>query len=196
MNNFEEEVQYFVDLIIKNIQEAKNTKMDQEEALLNCINLSKDGQSVAVFNLDKDYCYELLKKDIEQYNFKNEATKYLALYYINKLLRYLKKEMTLKEFLNIQEETKPVVKNIIQQKNNISEQLRLLRKYRNIPEVQEYIDKMYNNKLASEYLKYLIDKYYYGKKNLIRPKKNGLETEFKMLLQWKDNEICVSKEEY
>lgn len=183
MYNFEEEVQYFVDLIIKNIQEAKNKKMDQEEAILNCINLSKDGQSVVVFNLDKDYCYELLKKDIEQYNFKNEATKYLALYYINKLLRYLKKEMTLNEFLDIQEETKPVVKNIIQQKNNISEQLRLLRKNRNIPEVQEYIDKIYNDKRTSKYLKYLIDKYYYGKKDLLKPKKNDLETDFKMLLR-------------
>lgn len=183
MNNFEEEVQYFVDLIIKNIKEAKNTKMDQEEALLNCINLSKDGQSVAVFNLDKDYCYEILKKDIEQYNFKNETTKYSALYYINKLLRYLKRDMTFNEFVGIQEETKTVVKNIIQQKNNISEQLRLLRKNRNIPEVQEYIDNLYNYKYASEYLKYLIDKYYYGKKNLIKPKKNGLEADFKMLLQ-------------
>lgn len=183
MDNFEEEVQYFVDLIIKNIQEAKNKKMDQEEAILNCINVSKDGQSVVVFNLDKDYCYELLKKDIEQYDFKNEATKYLALYYINKLLRYLQKEMTLKEFLDIQEETKPVVKNIIQQKNNISEQLRLLRKYRNIPEVQEYIDQIYNYKYASEYIKYLIDKYYYSKKNLIRPEKNDLEKFHKMLLR-------------
>lgn len=183
MDNFEEEVKYFVDLIIKNIQEAKNKKMDQEEAILNCINVSKDGQSVVVFNLDKDYCYELLKKDIEQYDFKNEATKYLALYYINKLLRYLQKEMTLKEFLDIQEETKPVVKNIIQQKNNISEQLRLLRKYRNIPEVQEYIDQIYNYKYASEYIKYLIDKYYYSKKNLIRPEKNDLEKFHKMLLR-------------
>jgi|GEM_PF-2768874 hypothetical protein len=183
MDNFEEEVKYFVDLIIKNIQEAKSRKMDQEETIFNCINVSKDGQSVVIFNTDKDYCYEILKKDIEQHNFKNETTKYSALYYINKLLRYLNKETTLKEFLNIQEETNPVVKNIIQQKNNISEQLRLLRKYRNIPEVQEYIDKIYNDKFTSKYLKYLIDKYYYGKKNLIKPKKNGLETEFKMLLQ-------------
>lgn len=183
MNNFEDEVQYFVDLIIKNIQEAKSRKKDQEEAVWNCISVNKDGKSVFVYNLDKDYCYELLQKDIEEYHFKNEGTKYLALYYIGKLTSFLNKEMTVNEFAGIYEETKPVVKNIIQQKNNISEQLRLLRKYRNIPEVQEYIDKMYNNKLASEYLKYLIDKYYYGKKNLIRPKKNGLETEFKMLLR-------------
>lgn len=183
MDNFEKEVQYFVDLISNNIQEARKGKKDKEEAILNCINLNKDGQSVFVYNLDKDYCYELFKKDIQEYNFKHEVTKYSALYYIGKLTRYLNKEMTVDEFVGIQEETKPVVKNIIQQKNNISEQLKLLRRNKDIPEVQEYIDKLYNDKLASKYLKYLIDRYYYGKKNLIKPKKNGLETDFKMLLQ-------------
>ena len=33
-------------------------------------------------------------------------------------------------------------------------------------------------------MKYLIDKYYYNKKDLVRPEKNGLEKEFKMLLRW------------
>lgn len=183
MDNFEDEVQYFTELVTNNIQEARKGKKDKEEAVWNCINLNKDGQSVFVYNLDKDYCYELLKKDIEEYNFKHEGTKYLALYYINKLTRYLNKEMTVNEFAGIYEETKPVVKNIIQQKDNIMDQLKLLSRNRNIPEVQEYIDKTYNGKFASEYLKYLIDKYYYGKKNLIKPKKNGLETDFKMLLQ-------------
>lgn len=183
MDNFEEEVQYFTELVTNNIQEAKSKKKGKEEAVLNCINLSKNGQSVVVFNLDKDYCYELLKKDIEECNFKHEGTKYLALYYIGRLTQYLNNEMTFEEFADIQEKTKPIVKNIIQQKNNISEQLKLLRRNRSIPEVQEYIDKMYNGKYASEYLKYLIDKYYYGKKNLIKPKKNGLETEFKLLLR-------------
>lgn len=186
MNTFEEEVQYFTELVYNNIQEAKkrkNKKALAEEAILNCISISKDGQSLFVYNMDKDYCYELLKKDIEEYNYKNYRTKALALYYIGRLIEYLKKEMTFEELAGIYEETKPVVKNIIEQKNNISEQLRLLRKNRNIPEVQEYIDKLYNGKYASKYLKYLIDKYYYGKKNLIRPKKNGLEADFKMLLQ-------------
>ena len=156
MDTFEEEVQYFVDLISNNIQEARSGKRDKEEAVWNCISVNKDGKSVFVYNLDKDYCYELVKKDIAEYHFNNKVTKYLALYYI--------------------------VKNIIQQKNNIMDQLKLLRRNRNIPEVREYIDKLYNGKYASKYLKYLIDKYYYGKKNLIRPKKNGLEIEFKMLL--------------
>lgn len=183
MNNFEDEVQYFVDLILNNIQEARSRKTNKEEAVWNCISVDKDGKSVFVFNLDKNYCYELVKKDIAEYHFNNKVTKYLALYYIGKLTSFFNKEMTVNEFAGIRGETKPVVKNIIQQKNNISEQLRLLRKYKNIPEVQEYIDNLYNYKYASEYLKYLIDKYYYGKKDLIRPKKNGLETEFKMLLR-------------
>ena len=186
MNTFEDEVQYFTELVFNNIQEARKRKKgssEAEEAILNCISISKDGQSLFVYNMEKDYCYELLKKDIEEYNYKNYRTKALALYYIGRLLGYLKKEITFEELAGIYEETKPVVKNIIQQKNNISEQLRLLRKYRNIPEVQEYIDKIYNDKRASKYLKYLIDKYYYGKKDLIKPKRNGLEIEFKMLLQ-------------
>lgn len=186
MDNFEEEVQYFTELVYNNIQEAKNRKKgseEAEEAILNCISVSKDGQSMFVYNMDKDYCYELLKKDIEKYNYKNYRTKALALYYVGRLIEYLKKEMTFEELAGIYEETKPVVKNIIEQKNNISEQLQLLRKNRNIPEVQEYIDNLYNYKYASEYLKYLIDRYYYGKKNLIRPEKNDLEKMFKMLLQ-------------
>lgn len=185
MDNFEEEVQYFTELVYNNLQEARNRKKQKaaaEEAILNCISVSKDGQSIIVYNMDKDYCYELLKKDIEKYNYKNYRTKALALYYIGRLIEYLKKEVTFEEFAGIYEETNPVVKNIIEQKNNISEQLRLLRKNRELPEVQEYIDKLYNDKNTTEYLKYLVDRYYYGKKNLIRPKKNGLEIEFKMLL--------------
>ncbi len=185
MDNFEEEVQYFTELVYNNIQEArkrKNKKALAEEAILNCISVSKDGQSIFVYNMDKDYCYELLKKDIEKYNYKNYRTKALALYYIGRLIEYLKKEITFEELAGIYEETKPVVKNLIQQKDNMMDQLILLGKNKDIPEVQEYIDKIYNYKLASKYTKYLIDKYYYGKKNLIRPQKNGLERMYKMLL--------------
>lgn len=185
MDNFEEEVQYFTELVFNNIQEARNRKKgskEAEEAILNCINISKDGQSIFVFNMNKDYCYELLKKDIEEYNYKNEVTKALALYYIGRLLGYLKKKITFEELAGIQEETNPVVKNIIQQKNNIMDQLKLLRRNKDIPEVQEYIDKLYNGKYASKYLKYLINRYYYGKKNLIKPQKNALERMYKMLL--------------
>lgn len=183
MDNFEEEVFYFVSLVLKNIQKAATRKKRKDEMVFFNLDIRKDGQEVAIFNQEKDYVYTILKKDIEEFNFKRYLIKDMALRYIEKLTKYANKEMTFEEFAELPEETKPVVKNIIEQKNNISEQLRLLRRNRNIPEVQEYIDKMYNGKYASEYLKYLIDRYYYGKKNLIRPKKNDLETDFKMLLQ-------------
>lgn len=63
MINFEEEVQYFTELVYNNIQDAKKRKKQKalaEEAILNCISISKDGQSIFVYNMDKNYCYELL----------------------------------------------------------------------------------------------------------------------------------------
>lgn len=91
MDNFEEEVQYFTELVYNNIQEAKkrkNKKALAEETILNCISVSKDGQSIFVYNMDKDYCYELLKKDIEKYNYKNYRThilRYLLCFFQNLL---------------------------------------------------------------------------------------------------------------
>lgn len=182
MDNFEEEVRYFTDLVFKNIQEAKNRKKRKEETIFNCINVSKNGQSVVVFDMNKGYPYELLKKDIEEYNFKIYVTKHLALLYIERLIKYSNKEITFEELADIREETNPVVKNLIQQKDNIMDQLKLLSRNKDIPEVQEYIDKLYNDKFASKYVRYLIDTYYYGKKGLKRLEKNGLERMHKMLL--------------
>lgn len=183
MDNFEEEVFYFVNLVLKNIQKAATRKKRKDEMVFFNLDIRKDGQEVAIFNQEKDYVYTILTKDIEEFNFKRYPIKDMALRYIEKLTKYASNQITFEEFAELPEETKPVVKNILEQKNNISEQLKLLRKNRNIPEVQEYIDKLYNHKTVSEYLKYLIDKYYYGKKNLIKPQKNGLEAEFKMLLR-------------
>ena len=132
--------------------------------------------------------YELWKKEIESYQPKNsntwELTKALALRYIEKLDKYNRKEITFEELAGISKPLPDVVKNLLKQKNNISEQLRLLRSNRNLSEVQEYIDDIYKDKYLSPYMKYLIDKYYYNKKDLVRPEKNGLEKEFKMLLRW------------
>ncbi len=80
-------------------------------------------------------------------------------------------------------EENSIISNLLKQKENITEQLKLLRKNRNVPEVQEYIDTLYNHKNSSNYLKYLIDKYYYNKKNLIKPEKNGLENMGKLILK-------------
>ncbi len=183
MYNFEDEVQYFNELVFKNIQKAKERKKRKDEMVFFNLDIRKDGQEIAIFNQEKDYVYTLFTKDIEEFNFKQYLIKELALRYIKKLTKYASNEITFEEFADIPKETKPVVKNIIQQKNNISEQLRLLRKNKNIPEVQEYIEEIYNAKFASEYLKYLIDKYYYGKKNLIKPQKNALEKFHKVILR-------------
>lgn len=183
MDNFEEEVQYFTELVFKNIQKAKARKKRKDEMVFFNLDIRKDGQEIAIFNQEKDYVYTILTKDIEEFNFKQYLIKELALRYIKKLTKYASNEITFEEFADIPKETNPVVKNIIQQKNNISEQLRLLRKNRNIPEVQEYIEEIYNDKYATEYMKYLIDKYFYVKKNLIKPQKNALEKFHKMLLR-------------
>ena len=79
--------------------------------------------------------------------------------------------------------TPKVVTNILKQKNNISEQLILLRKNKDITEVQDYIDNVYDYKYTSEYTKYLIDRYYYDIKGLIRPEKKYSDKMFKLLLR-------------
>ena len=80
-----------------------------------------------------------------------------------------------KEFLN----------NLILSKTNISEQLKILRKYRDREDVQEYIKKIESGKYFNnfKYTKYLIDKYFYGKKDLVKPDKNGIESFGKLQLQ-------------
>lgn len=183
MNNFEEEVQYFLDLVINNINKAKDKKGGKVQTIFNGLNVSKDGKGILVYNFEKEYGYELWKKDIENFNFKQYLTKHLALYYIDKLYKYSNKEITFNEFANIPEETNPVVKKLLQQKDNIMDQLKLLRRNRNIPEVQEYINCLYTDTYASDYIKYLIDRYYYNKKHLVKPKKNGLEKTHKILLR-------------
>ncbi len=185
MENFEEEVNYFINVVFNNIQVAKSkrSKNSQEEALIHNLNIKLDGQEIIVWNTEKDYPYEIYTKDIKEYKFKYDITKYLALTYIEKLTKYLNKEITFEELAEIQKETNPVVKKIIKKKQNISEQLKLLRTNRNIPEVQQYIEELYNNKYTSEYVKYLIDKYYYNKKNLVKPEKNALERMNKLLLK-------------
>ena len=184
MNSFEEEIIYFNNLVFNNIQLAKvrKGKKAQFEAVFFNVNVRLDGEEIALYNQEQDTFCTILKKDIEDFNFKLYLTKHLALYYMNQLTRYSNNEITFEEFAEIKEETKPVIKELLKQKNNVSEQLKLLRSHRNFPEVQEYIDKVYNDKFTTEYIIYLIDRYYYNKKNLIRPKKTGLEAMFKVLL--------------
>lgn len=179
-NNFEKEVYYFIMLVFNNIQVAK-TKKNKQKAIFSNLKFILDRKEIKIWNKEKKYSYTLYTNQIQNYNFKNHITKYLALIYIDKLTKYINKKITFEELVDIIKTPKKV-KKIIDQKKNISEQLRLLRKNRNITEVQEYIDKLYNYEYTSEYVKYLIDRYYYNKKGLQRPRKNCLERMFKLLL--------------
>ena len=179
-NNFEKEVYYFIMLVFNNIQVAK-TKKNKQKAIFSNLKLILDRKEIKIWNKEKKYLYTLYTNEIQNYDFKNDITKYLALIYIDKLTKYINKKITFEELADIIKTPKKV-KKIIDQKKNISEQLRLLRKNRNITEVQEYIDKLYNYEYTSEYVKYLIDRYYYNKKGLQRPRKNCLERMFKLLL--------------
>lgn len=82
-----------------------------------------------------------------------------------------------------QYKTPKIVLDIISKRKNISEQLILLRRNRYIPEVQEYIDTIYNLKYTTDYVKYLIDRYYYGINGLTKPKKDAVERLHKVILR-------------
>ena len=69
MDNFEEEVQYFVDLFYDNMQLAKTKKgkKSREEAIFHNLNIKLDGQEVAIWNKEKDWAYILTKKEMQEY---------------------------------------------------------------------------------------------------------------------------------
>ena len=78
------------------------------------------------------------------------------------------------------------LKELIESKENISEQLRVLRKYRNREDVKEYIDNLLKNKYVTEYVRYMIDKYYYDNKEAKKVEKNCVEKAFKVVLRYED----------
>lgn len=180
--NFEENVYYFTELVFNNIQSAKDKKNKRKEVFSN-LRVKLNGTKIIVYNKKKRYSFILLTKQIEDYNFKHYLTKYLALYYIDILTKYLNNKISFNELAGIKKETPKIVKDILSKKQNISEQLILLRKNRDIDEVQKYIDDIYNSEYASDYTKYLIDRYYYDIKGLVRPEKNCLERMFKLILR-------------
>ena len=75
------------------------------------------------------------------------------------------------------------VNDLLLSKNNISEQLKLLRKHSDNKYVQEYIKSLEESKNISGYVKYMVDRYYYGKKDVIKCEKNCVEKTFKVLLR-------------
>lgn len=180
-NNFEKEVYYFIELVFNNIHSAK-TKNNKKKAVLTNLKVKSNGEKIIVFNKETKYSYTLYKNQIQDFKFKQYLTKCIALMYIDNLTNYLNNKITFEELADIKAEAPPIVKRLLDQKNNISKQLILLRRNRHIAEVQKYIDDLYHHKSATAYLKYLIDRYYYNLKGLTRPEKNCLERMFKLLL--------------
>ena len=180
-NNFEKEDYYFIEFVFNNIHSAK-TKNNKKKAVLTNLKVKSNGEKIIVFNKETKYSYTLYKNQIQDFKFKQYLTKCIALMYIDNLTNYLNNKITFEELADIKAEAPPIVKRLLDQKNNISKQLILLRRNRHIAEVQKYIDDLYHHKSATAYLKYLIDRYYYNLKGLTRPEKNCLERMFKLLL--------------
>lgn len=76
------------------------------------------------------------------------------------------------------------LKELIESKDNISEQLRVLRKYRNREDVKDYIDSLLKNEYVTDYVRYMIDKYYFGNKEAKKAEKNCIEKMFKVILRY------------
>lgn len=75
------------------------------------------------------------------------------------------------------------VNELILSKDNFTEQLILLSEHKDNKNVQEYIEGILNNEYTSDYVKYMIEKYYYKNKNAIKYEKNSLEKTFRVLLR-------------
>lgn len=78
------------------------------------------------------------------------------------------------------------LKELIELKENISEQLRVLRRYRDREDVREYIDNLMKNEYVTDYVRYMIDKYYFGNKNAKKAEKNCVEKMFKVILRYNE----------
>lgn len=75
------------------------------------------------------------------------------------------------------------VNELILSKDNFTEQLILLSEHKDNKNVQEYIEGILNNEYTSDYVKYMIEKYYYKNENAIKCEKNSLEKTFEVLLR-------------
>ena len=81
------------------------------------------------------------------------------------------------------------LKELIESKDNISEQLRILRKYRHREDVQKYIDNLLKNEYVTDYVRYLIDRYYFANKDAKKAEKNCIERTFKVILRYDDKKV-------
>ena len=102
MNNFEDEVQYFIDLIKNNINLLTSNNLQgisKEEMIFFNWNMSKDGQEVAVYNQEEDMIYIIHTKNIQDFEFKY-VNKDLVLNTISLLTKYINNEISFKNFLH------------------------------------------------------------------------------------------------
>ena len=103
MNNFEEEVQYFINLVCKNIQNVKTNKptnMSKKEMIFFNLNIRLDGQEIIVYDQERDLVYPISVKKIQNYEFKNMDKDFL-LNTIDLLTKYINNEISFKNFWNI-----------------------------------------------------------------------------------------------
>ena len=111
MDDLEEEVQYFIELVNKNIQLLKTNKpinMSKEEMIFFNVNIRLDGQEIVVYNQEKDLVYDIFVKDIQNFKFKNINKSYV-LNTISILVKYLNKEISLKKFMKIFKQEEAIV---------------------------------------------------------------------------------------
>lgn len=103
MDNFEEQVQYFIDLIRNNINLVTTNKPDgisKEEMIFFNWNMRRDGQELAVYNQKKDLIYEISTKKIKDFKFKN-INKDDVLNLIALLNQYSNKKITFKNLIKL-----------------------------------------------------------------------------------------------
>ena len=103
MDNFEEEVEYFINLVRKNIQIVKTNKpetMSKKEMVFFNFNVRLDGQEIVVYNQEKDLIYDIFTNDIQNLKLKNINKRYvLSIIYL--LTKYINNEITFKKFINL-----------------------------------------------------------------------------------------------
>jgi len=75
------------------------------------------------------------------------------------------------------------VKGLLSEKQTVSAQLKLLGKHKDNPEVREYISRLESYEELSDYMKYLIEKYFYGNKDTPKAEKDELEKSQKVVLR-------------
>lgn len=101
MKKLEKEVQYFINLIFDNIQVAKTKKKPKARKDAIFYNIKLDEEKIVVWNKEKNMDYVIYIEEIQNFNFKEYLTKYLALIYIEQLNNFEKNIITFEELAGI-----------------------------------------------------------------------------------------------